>query len=198
MRPGIGTWAFPWPIGIPGHPQPSDPLDAVGLLRRARSLGLSLVQICDNLPYYDLSPPELAEIRQTADDLGSALGLGTRGVQPEHLRGILDYASDRPLAAHRGGHPRAAGVCATQTDNHRVTGTGQREQRRAALADPPRGHARRRALPLFLGMKDFRSLADFGSLDPVPPLSEKIQRKEQTECSDKNRQWLHRRNCLKA
>jgi 3-oxoisoapionate decarboxylase len=92
MRLGIGTWAFPWSIGIPGHPQPTNPLDAVGLLHQARTLGLSLVQICDNLPYYELTPPELAEIWQTADDLGIILGLGTRGVQPEHLLRILDYA----------------------------------------------------------------------------------------------------------
>jgi sugar phosphate isomerase/epimerase len=92
MQLGIGTWAFPWSIGIPGHPQPPNPLDAVSLLHQARTLGLSLVQICDNLPYYDLTPPELAEIRQTADDLGIALGLGTRGVQPDHLLCILDYA----------------------------------------------------------------------------------------------------------
>jgi len=92
MQLGIGSWAFPWSIGIPGYPQPSNPLDAVGLLHRANKLGLSLVQICDNLPYYDLTPQQLAEIRQTADDLGIALGLGTRGVQPEHLLHILDYA----------------------------------------------------------------------------------------------------------
>jgi sugar phosphate isomerase/epimerase len=97
MQLGIGTWAFPWSIGIPGHPQPPNPLDAVSLLHRAKTLGLSLVQICDNLPYYDLTPQELVEIRKTADDLGITLGLGTRGVQPEHLLRTLDYA--RPLRA---------------------------------------------------------------------------------------------------
>jgi sugar phosphate isomerase/epimerase len=92
MQLGIGTWAFPWSIGIPGHPQPSNPLDAVSLLHKAHTLGLSLVQICDNLPYYDLTPQHLAEIRQTAGDLGITLGLGTRGVQPDHLLHILEYA----------------------------------------------------------------------------------------------------------
>lgn len=49
MKLGVGSYAYAWAIGVPGH-QPARPLDAFGFLERAAGLGVRLVQICDNLP----------------------------------------------------------------------------------------------------------------------------------------------------
>ncbi len=97
MRFGIGTWAYPWSIGIPGYPHPESPMDIYALLRKAHSFGLRLVQICDNLPYYGMGRAELEAVYRYASGLGVSLGLGTRGVAPAHLLKVLDYA--RPLHA---------------------------------------------------------------------------------------------------
>ncbi len=92
MQLGISTWSFPWSIGIPGYPQPDKPLSAKGLLEKAKDFGVSLVQICDNLPYFEMGKSELRELRAIADDMGICLELGTRGLSPENLLRTLEYA----------------------------------------------------------------------------------------------------------
>ena len=86
---GISSWSYPWAIGVPGYPMPKNPLTAVGLLEKAKTLGVDVVQIADNLPLHRLSTAELEELRNTADEYGIKLEIGTRGVQPEHLRQYL-------------------------------------------------------------------------------------------------------------
>ena len=92
MRLGIGTWCFPWSIGIPGQTQPENPLNARKLIEMAKEWNLSLVQICDNLPYNEMPESELIEIRRVAEEMGISLALGTRGVQPDHLLNTLEFA----------------------------------------------------------------------------------------------------------
>ncbi|MGQ9631427.1 MAG: sugar phosphate isomerase/epimerase family protein [bacterium] len=92
MQLGIGTYTFPWAIGVPGYPTPERPLNAMGLLRKAQALGVSLIQICDNLPLHEMKGGELDELRTTARDMGIRIEVGTRGVKPDHLLGYLDIA----------------------------------------------------------------------------------------------------------
>ena len=92
MRLGIGSWSYPWAIGVQGYPQPESPLSALGLLEKARAAGVGLVQIADNLPLDRLEAPELDRLRTGADALGVALEAGTRGVRPEHLARYLGIA----------------------------------------------------------------------------------------------------------
>ena len=87
MKVGIGSWTYPWAIGVKGYP-PRDPLTAVGLLERARTLGAEVVQIADNLPLDAGSP---APLREAA--AGITLELGTRGTDPEQLLRYLEYAT---------------------------------------------------------------------------------------------------------
>jgi len=89
---GISSWSYPWAIGVPGYPIPKNPLTAVGLLEKAKTLGVDVVQIADNLPLHRLSTAELEELRNTADEYGIKLEIGTRGVQPDHLRQYLAIA----------------------------------------------------------------------------------------------------------
>ena len=85
MRIGIGSWTYPWSIGVPGYTRPEAPLTAAGLIERARELRVKLVQIADNLPVGrgDLDVSSLD---------GIEVELGTRGVDPSHLLGRLDVA----------------------------------------------------------------------------------------------------------
>ena len=91
MRIGIGSYTFPWAIGIGAH-QPTRPLSALGLLDKAAALDVSVVQLCDNFPLETLSSTELAQLRDHALGLGISLEIGTRGITPAHLRRFLTLA----------------------------------------------------------------------------------------------------------
>jgi len=93
MRLGIGSWSFPWAIGVPGYPQPAAPLDAVGLLLKAKDLHVDVVQICDNYPLHTRSAGDLDQIACTAQDLRIRVEVGTRGVEPSHLLRYLEIAT---------------------------------------------------------------------------------------------------------
>ncbi|NPV07406.1 MAG: sugar phosphate isomerase/epimerase [Anaerolineae bacterium] len=91
MRLGVGSYTFPWAIGVPGYPPPR-PMTASELLDRAHDLGVGVVQICENLPLHRLSPSALDSLASRARHLGIALEVGTRGIQPDHLLAYLDLA----------------------------------------------------------------------------------------------------------
>jgi len=60
----------------------------------AAELGVRVVQIADNLPLDALSQTELRDLVRRADDLGISLEVGTRGIQPCHLRTYLRIARE--------------------------------------------------------------------------------------------------------
>ena len=62
MRLGISSWTYAWSVGVAGFPAPSAPLDAFGLLAKARELGVGVLQIADNLPLERLSTNELGAL----------------------------------------------------------------------------------------------------------------------------------------
>jgi 3-oxoisoapionate decarboxylase len=92
MELGISTYTYTWAIGVPGYPEMKNPMNAVELLKKAKEHGVNVVQLCDNLPLHRLSLEEMNEIKRTAEDLCLNLEVGTRGVEPEHLRRYLDIA----------------------------------------------------------------------------------------------------------
>jgi sugar phosphate isomerase/epimerase len=91
MRLGIGSYAFAWSIGVPGHVPPR-PMTAFDLVDMAAELGVRVVQICDNLPLHLLAEPEVDRLAGRAADRGIRVEVGTRGIQPEHLRQYLGLA----------------------------------------------------------------------------------------------------------
>lgn len=91
MRLGISTFAYAWAIGAPGR-MPTRPMTALDLLDRARSLGVGLVQVADNLPLDGLSPSELEAFESRARDYGIAMEVGTRGIARDHLLTYLRLA----------------------------------------------------------------------------------------------------------
>ncbi|MHB0879129.1 MAG: sugar phosphate isomerase/epimerase family protein [Anaerolineae bacterium] len=84
MRLGIGTYSYMWAIGFEGA-RPERPLSAIGLLEKARQLGVHLVQVGPNLPLGALSDTDLDAFVQRAQEWGIELELGTRGIETAHL-----------------------------------------------------------------------------------------------------------------
>jgi sugar phosphate isomerase/epimerase len=93
MELGIASWSVPWSIGVPGYPQPQRPLGAVDLVHKAVELGVSVVQIADNLPLHEFDGPELDRLREEACAHGVTLEAGTRGLESEHLERYAEIAS---------------------------------------------------------------------------------------------------------
>ena len=93
MKLGINTYTFMWSIGFQGvnqaYPEkaarPQVPLTPLGLLEKARSLGVKLVQTGPNLQLDRLPEVDLNGFIRTAYDWGIQLELGTRGLGKEHL-----------------------------------------------------------------------------------------------------------------
>jgi sugar phosphate isomerase/epimerase len=92
MQLGISSWTYPWSIGVPGYPQPAAPLTALDLIDRARELGAAVVQVADNLPLHAQAPEALEQVRRHASERGVAVEVGTRGIEPAHLRRYLECA----------------------------------------------------------------------------------------------------------
>lgn len=89
MQLGLGSYAYAWAIGIAGYP-PSQPMTAVGLIQRSAELGVRVVQIADNLPLYQLSHAEIAQVEQAARRLGIQIEVGARGISPPQLTKHLE------------------------------------------------------------------------------------------------------------
>ena len=84
MRLGLGSYAYAWAIGVPGHP-PAQPMDHCRLLAEAEWLGTRVLQVCDNLPLTRLTPAELDEFECRVTAAGIAVEVGTRGMQPDNV-----------------------------------------------------------------------------------------------------------------
>jgi sugar phosphate isomerase/epimerase len=87
MRLGISSYTYSWACGVPGYslPDPALRLTHAALVERAATLGVGVVQICDNLPLDGLSPGEIDRLADLAAARGVAIEVGTRGIAPEHL-----------------------------------------------------------------------------------------------------------------
>jgi 3-oxoisoapionate decarboxylase len=111
MKVGVSSWAFPWAVGIPGYPLPAHPLTPSMLVSRAAEWGAGVVQIADNLPLDRLAADELRGLRNQAENANLLLEVGTRGVDPAHLRKHLAVANAlgsrlvRTLPHHAEPHP---------------------------------------------------------------------------------------------
>lgn len=91
LRLGIGSYTYGWAVGVPGH-IPARPMTAFDLLETAVRLGVRVVQIADNLPLHSLSAADRARLRRAADSAGVQVEVGTRGIDPDHLRAYLGIA----------------------------------------------------------------------------------------------------------
>lgn len=73
--------------------KPTHPMDVEEFIEKAIDFKLQGVQICDNLPYWELSKSRLQEIRRHAKDQGMFIETGARGVDYEYLKAILEASN---------------------------------------------------------------------------------------------------------
>jgi len=92
MKLGVGTYTYMWAIGFPGA-APAAPLTAMGVLEKARELGVRVVQYGPNLPLDSLQEGYLEELIRRAKEWGLELEVGTRGVEPAHIRAQIALAT---------------------------------------------------------------------------------------------------------
>jgi 3-oxoisoapionate decarboxylase len=84
MKLGINTYTYMWSIGFEGA-RPEKPMNALDILQKACDLGVKVLQLGPNLPLDHLEGG-LERLRRAACAAGIELELGTRGLEPDHLR----------------------------------------------------------------------------------------------------------------
>lgn len=100
MKLGVNSYTFMWSIGFKGpnpafpdrEARPSAPLTPLGLLERARALGVRVVQTGPNLGFDSCPAAEQEAFIRRAVEWGIELEVGTRGLDYEHLLGQVGVA----------------------------------------------------------------------------------------------------------
>lgn len=85
---GLGTYSYFWQHSD----RAPEPLSLIGALEDTREQGVDLFQICDYAPLEWMSAAELRNAASAASALGLTIELGTKGIEPQHLRQLLDLA----------------------------------------------------------------------------------------------------------
>lgn len=93
MRIGLSSYTYTWAIGVPGYP-PRRVLTLFELLERAGLLGVAVLQVADNLPLHELPEAEVEAFGNRARELGIAIEVGTRGIDPENLTRYVRLARE--------------------------------------------------------------------------------------------------------
>jgi 3-oxoisoapionate decarboxylase len=91
MQLGIGTYTFPWAIGVPGF-RPANPLTAVDLLEIAAQQHIGFVQFGDNFPLHQVTATGHRELKKLAGENGIQIEVGTRGLTLENSTTYLAIA----------------------------------------------------------------------------------------------------------
>jgi sugar phosphate isomerase/epimerase len=91
VKLGLGSYAYAWAIGVPGH-APDTPMDALAFLGEARQLGVRVVQVCDNLPLATLDGRALDGFERAARDAGIDIEVGMRGLDDGEFASYLELA----------------------------------------------------------------------------------------------------------
>jgi sugar phosphate isomerase/epimerase len=86
---GLSTYSFFWQWSE----RAPEPLTLPQMLTRTAALGVGLFQICDYPPIEEYSHDQLRELAELAGELGVQLELGTKGIEPDHLRTYLAMAA---------------------------------------------------------------------------------------------------------
>lgn len=84
MKLGISSYTYTWAVGVPGS-LPADPLTEMDLLEKARSLGLNVVQIADNLPLHNLPDDRIEAFVKLASGYNIEIEAGSNKMTLENL-----------------------------------------------------------------------------------------------------------------
>jgi sugar phosphate isomerase/epimerase len=89
---GVGSWTFPWATGTVLDHRPKQILDPLGVVQRAKDLGVHVVHFLDNLPLDKCDDDAVRSAGEFAKQHGIEVEIGTRGTDPEHLDRYLQIA----------------------------------------------------------------------------------------------------------
>jgi sugar phosphate isomerase/epimerase len=89
---GVGSWTFPWATGTVLSHQPKTLLNPLGVVHRAKDLGVHVVHFLDNLPLDKWDDVAIVSAGEFAAQNGIEVEIGTRGTNPEHLLNYLQIA----------------------------------------------------------------------------------------------------------
>ncbi len=91
MRVGLSSYTYTWSIGVRGYP-PKEPLTLLQLIEQAASLGVSVLQVADNLPLHEVAKRELDTFEYRARELQIEVEVGTRGIDAARLQKYVSLA----------------------------------------------------------------------------------------------------------
>lgn len=91
MKLGLSSYTYSWAVGVPGR-MPATPLDEHGLLDRCDELGLSLLQIGDNLPLHTFDDARMERLAERCQREGRQLEVGARRLTLERISQYADLA----------------------------------------------------------------------------------------------------------
>jgi sugar phosphate isomerase/epimerase len=91
MKLGISSYTFTWAVGVKGH-MPPYPLNWTDILNMAKKLGISLVQIADNMPLDKMADDELDRLIRVASADKIELETGANRMTAENLESYLSIA----------------------------------------------------------------------------------------------------------
>lgn len=91
MKLGISSYSFTWAVGVPGY-LPVVRLNESDLLLKAKELGVSLVQIADNMPLHEMSENQLVKLVSDAGKFNIELEAGMKGMTPDNLERYIAIA----------------------------------------------------------------------------------------------------------
>jgi sugar phosphate isomerase/epimerase len=92
VRLGIGSYTYGWAVGGEGD-RPERSMSAIDLIERAVELGVSIVQLCDNLPPSTYEDESIDRIISYARQKRISIELGTRGISRENLQRFASIAN---------------------------------------------------------------------------------------------------------
>ncbi len=91
MKLGISSYSVTWAVGVTGHLPPVR-LCETDLLRKAVELGVSLIQVADNMPLHLMTDEQLMQLAENAEKLNIELEAGASRMTPENLERYIEIA----------------------------------------------------------------------------------------------------------
>lgn len=88
---GIGSYCYRYAIGVDGF-RPAAPMDLHSFMKEAVRLGLSRVQLCENLDYTSRNDSEFAELGRLAREAGIVIEVGMRDLSRDNFARHLELA----------------------------------------------------------------------------------------------------------
>ena len=91
MKLGISSYTYTWAVGFPGN-QPMKPMNIYQLIEKADELGVSLLQVADNLPLDEFSSSELFNIREFAKRSNVQIEVGASKMTLDNFKKYIELA----------------------------------------------------------------------------------------------------------